>query len=80
MLGDGKFERSAALVGPGPVSEALTGVRAKVARDPDSFLARLGEGADGVYLSREACGERLQEVLAAVWSAWHTNGVNAVSS
>ena len=75
VVGDGKFETCAALIGPGPVSEALSGVRAKVARDPDSFLARLSEGANGVYLSRDACGDRLQEVLAAIWSAWHSNGV-----
>ena len=38
--------------------------------DIDSFVARLAEGAEGVYLSREACGPALGDVLGAVWKAW----------
>lgn len=63
-------EKAVALARPSSVSDALVGVHASVARDVDSFLARLGEGAEGVYLSREACGARLGEVLTAVWNVW----------
>lgn len=65
-------EKAVALARPSSVSDALVGARAAVARDVDSFLARLVEGAEGVYLSREACGTRLGEVLTAVWNVWQT--------
>jgi hypothetical protein len=34
------------------------------------FVERLGDGVEGVYLSREACAEKLGDVLGAVWKAW----------
>ena len=65
-----QIEKTAALTSPGALSNALSNVRSHVARDVDSFLARFAEGAEGVYLSKEACGERLGEVLTAVWNSW----------
>jgi hypothetical protein len=36
----------------------------------DHFIERLNDGVDGVYISREACGEKLGDVLGALWRVW----------
>jgi hypothetical protein len=36
----------------------------------EHFGARLAEGAEGVYISRAACGVELGNVLGEVWKAW----------
>lgn len=50
--------------------DKLEAMNARVTSDVSSFLDRLREGAEGVYLSKELCGARLEEVLGAVRSAW----------
>lgn len=72
-----QIEKSVTLVAPGALSNALSNVRSRVTRDVDSFLASFAEGAEGVYVSREACGDRLQEVLTAVWNTWRQSGPSA---
>jgi hypothetical protein len=65
-----KGEKIAALATVGVTGDELARIGAAVARDVDGFVARLMEGANGVYLSKTACGAQLVNVLDAVASAW----------
>jgi hypothetical protein len=63
-------ERIAALAPDGVTGDELSRIGAAVARDVESFVARLNEGAEGIYLSKAACMGRVAEVLTAVGDAW----------
>jgi hypothetical protein len=65
-----KGEKIAALAMSGVTGDELARIGAAVARDVEGFVARLMEGADGVYLSKSACGVQLVNVLDAVAAAW----------
>jgi hypothetical protein len=65
-----KGEKIAALAGAGVTGDELGRMGAAVARDVDGFVARLNEGAEGIYLSKAACTGRVAEVLTAVGNAW----------
>ena len=67
MTYDPKF---VAFVGHGTTRDELGRIGGKTVLDIDSFAARLAEGAEGIYLSREACGPALGDVLGAVWKTW----------
>jgi hypothetical protein len=69
-----KAGRVVALCEPGAAVEALNSIGAKVTADVDSFLARLAEGADSVFISRAAAGDLavLAHVISAVKNQWFT--------
>lgn len=51
-------------------SIALLQVKAAIEHTVDEFLAQLQSGAQAVFLSREACGDRLFEVLHKLEEVW----------
>lgn len=63
-------EKFVAFVRQGTARDELARMGGRTVSDIESFVARLGEGAEGVYLSRVACGAALGDVLGAVWKAW----------
>jgi hypothetical protein len=67
-----KAGRIVALCEPGAAAEALNTIGAKVTMDVDSFLARLAEGADSVFISRAAAGDlgTCTHVISAVKNQW----------
>lgn len=69
-----KTERVVALIGDQAITtrDALSrAVHAQTSHDVNEFLARLRDGSvAGVYISRETAGERLGDVLGAIWNAW----------
>ncbi len=67
-----KGEKAVAVVEFGSVrADDMTRVGVNVV-SVEHFVERLNEGAEGIYLSREACGAALGDVLGAVWKAWST--------
>lgn len=65
-----KGEKFVALVGHSVTRDELSKIGGRAVLDTESFVARLAEGAEGVYLSRAACGAELGNVLGEVWKAW----------
>lgn len=67
-----KAGRVVALCEPGAAAEALNSIGAKVTKDVDSFLARLAEGADSVFISRAAIVDlgTVVHVISAIQNQW----------
>lgn len=65
-----KGDKMVALTGATVTRDELVKLGARTTSEVASFVDRLREGADGVYISKAACGTELNAVLAAVWTAW----------
>ena len=59
-----------ALSGFTNTSEALGRNKAYVTRSPDEFIAGVRDKPDAVYIARDVCTGRLDDVLDAIRSAW----------
>jgi hypothetical protein len=63
-------EKFAAFVSHNATRDELLRIGGRTVSELASFEMRLAEGVEGVYLSREACGEKLGDVLGALWRVW----------
>lgn len=65
-----KTEKFVAFVSHNMTRDELARMGGRTVSEMPSFVARLAEGAEGVYLSRAACGAELGNMLGELWKAW----------
>lgn len=62
--------RTLGLSEPNPVARGVARLHGEIVTNADTFISLLRADTDGVYLSREACHEKLDDVLNAIRAAW----------